>query len=89
MGFRHSYRQELEHFSSRQTRMGYFTPTTKALGQMFRHKYLSDTHILHTHFKPDDSCIWRAIMKVVEIMGPCFICKVGRGQGSYIVASFI
>ena len=31
-GFRHSYSQELEHFSSRQTYMGYFTPTTKALG---------------------------------------------------------
>lgn len=49
---------------------------------MSRHKYLFDTHILHTHFKPDDSCIWRAIVKVVEILGACFICMVGRGQVS-------
>lgn len=41
--------------------------------QMSRHKYLSDTHILHTHFKPGDSCIWRVVVKAVEILGTCFI----------------
>jgi hypothetical protein len=49
---------------------------------MLRHKYLYDTHIMHTPFKPGDSCIWRAIVKVVEILGPGFICRVGRGQVS-------
>lgn len=38
---------------------------------------MSDTHILHSSFKHGDSCMWRAIEKVVEILGPCFIYRVG------------
>jgi len=32
-------------------------------------KYLTNAHILHTPFKPEDSCIWRAITKVVDSLG--------------------
>jgi hypothetical protein len=41
---------------------------------------MSDTHILHSSFKPGDSCIWRAIVKAVEILGPGYICRVGKGH---------
>jgi len=50
--------------------------------QMLRHKYLSNTHIMHTPFKLGSFCIWRAIVKAVEILGQGFICRIGRGHVS-------
>jgi hypothetical protein len=41
---------------------------------------MSDTHILHSSFKPADSCTWRAIVKAVEILGPGLKRIVGKGH---------
>jgi hypothetical protein len=35
---------------------------------------------MNTSFKSGDSCIWRVIVKVVEILGLDFICRVERGD---------
>lgn len=49
---------------------------------MLTDKYFSDTRILHTQFKQDDSCIWRAIAKGVETLGPGLSCMIGKGRVS-------
>jgi len=36
---------------------------------MLRHKYVSNTHIMHTPFMFGDSCIWHGFVKAVEILG--------------------
>jgi hypothetical protein len=35
---------------------------------------------MNISFKSGDSCIWRVIVKVVEILRLDFICRVGRGD---------
>jgi hypothetical protein len=35
---------------------------------------------MNISFKSGDSCIWRVIVKVVEILGLDFICRVERGD---------
>ena len=52
-----------------QTYLWHFTLSTKVLSSNANNKYLFDSHIVHTHFKQGDSCIWCAIAKVVEILG--------------------
>jgi len=40
-------------------------------------KYLSNTHshVQYARFK--DSCVWCNIVKIVDILGSDFICRVG------------